>query len=64
MLVLYSIMFVVMRGWIIIDNGVHWYGAYNRPNVAAQATPADQEARATAKILLLYAQYSSKSGMI
>jgi len=63
MLVLYLIMFVVTRGWIIVDNGIHWHKSYNHPIMPTEVTPADEEARATARILLLYAQYLFKSGM-
>ena len=63
MLVLYLIMFVVTRGWIIVDNGIHWHKSYNHPIMPTEVTPADEEARATARILLLYAQYLFKPSM-
>ena len=30
MAILYFTMFVVMRGWFIVDNGVYWYKTYSQ----------------------------------
>jgi hypothetical protein len=53
MLVLYTIMFLVMRGWFIIDNGIHWHESYEHgPVVVAPETADDKEAKAIAKMML------------
>jgi len=54
MLVLYFIMFLVMRGWVIIDYSIHWHTTYDHPNTSNPVTPQDQEIRATARMLLFY----------
>ncbi len=53
MLVLYTIMFFVMHGWFIIDNGIHWHKSYNHgPVIIAPETAGDKEAKAIAKMML------------
>jgi hypothetical protein len=54
MLVLYTIMFFVMSGWFIIDNGIHWHESYEHgPEVViAPETADDKEAKAIAKMML------------
>jgi len=57
MAILYSIMFVVMRGWIIVDNGVwYWYKNYIPRDDAGQLveeTQEEKESKAIANMLLL-----------
>ncbi len=46
-------MFFVMRGWFIIDNGIHWHESYEHgPVVIAPETADDKEAKAIAKMML------------
>ncbi len=53
MLVLYTIMFFVMRGWFIIDNGIHWHTSYEHgPVINTPETADDEEAKAIAKMML------------
>lgn len=55
MAILYTIMFAVMRGWFIIDNGIHWYKDYN-PNdrgVEEVETEEEKEMKAIANLMLL-----------
>lgn len=53
MLVLYTIMFFVMRGWFIIDNGIHWYESYEHgPVVITPETEADKETKTIARMML------------
>jgi hypothetical protein len=53
---LYIVMFVVMRGWLIVDNGVwHWYKP--RDDGAGQPdeeTQEERDSKAIANLLLLY----------
>ena len=53
--VLYTIMFAVMRGWFIIDNGIHWYKNYNPsdPGLEEIETEDEKEMKAIANLLLL-----------
>lgn len=55
MAILYFIMFVVMRGWFIVDNGVHWYKTYRRRYEAVQVveeTQDEKDSKAIANLLL------------
>ncbi|CAA7260692.1 unnamed protein product [Cyclocybe aegerita] len=56
MAILYTLMFVVMRGWFIIDNGIHWHKNYNpvHHGAAAPETEEDKESKAIAKMMLFY----------
>ena len=55
MTVLYTMMFAVMRGWFIIDNGIHWYKNYNPSHGEKEEveTEEEKEMKAIAKMLLL-----------
>ncbi|KAH9484864.1 hypothetical protein JR316_0001766 [Psilocybe cubensis] len=57
MVILYGIMFVVMRGWVILDDeGVHWYRNY-RPqhaNLAVPETEEDKVSKEIANLMLFY----------
>ena len=55
MIVLYTIMFAVMRGWFIIDNGIHWHENYNLSHEGVEETETedDREMKAIANLLLL-----------
>ena len=57
MLILYTIMFVVMRGWLIIENGVwYWYKNYMAGYVAGspvEETQEEKNSKAIANSLLL-----------
>jgi hypothetical protein len=55
MTLLYTIMFAVMRGWFIIDNGIHWYKNYNLNHKGAEEieTEAEKEMKAIANLMLL-----------
>jgi hypothetical protein len=56
MLILYTIMFVVMRGWLIEDvsGGWYWYTHNKTRNGAGQReTQEEKESKAIAKLLLL-----------
>ena len=55
MAILYFIMFVVMRGWFIIDNGVHWYKTYRRRDGIVQPVEEKQDekySKAIANLML------------
>lgn len=56
MAILYTIMFVVIRGWFIIDNGVHWYKNYkpSYPNAPEVETDEEKQTKAIANLMLLY----------
>jgi len=55
MAILYTIMFIVMRGWLIIDNGVwYWYKNYTpRFKIGQPETQAEKDSKSMAKLLLL-----------
>jgi hypothetical protein len=55
MTILYTIMFAVMRGWFIIDNGIHWYKNYNPSHTGQEEieTEEEKEMKAIANLLLL-----------
>jgi hypothetical protein len=55
MTILYSVMFAVMRGWFIIDNGIHWYKNYNPSDIEKEEieTEEGKEMKAIANLLLL-----------
>ncbi|KAF9479020.1 hypothetical protein BDN70DRAFT_895235 [Pholiota conissans] len=54
--ILYTIMFVVMRGWFIIDNGIHWHKNYtpSYPNVVEVETEEETQTKAIANLMLFY----------
>ena len=52
MLILYTIMFAVMRGWFIIDNGIHWYDPSHN-GVGEKETEEEKEMKAIANLMLL-----------
>jgi len=56
MAILYIIMFIVMRGWLIVDNGVwYWYGNYRpRYGVGQPEIQEETDLNSMAKLLLLY----------
>ena len=54
--ILYTIMFAVMRGWFIVDNGFHWYKGYNpsdRTDSEEVETEEEKEMKAIANLMLL-----------
>src|SRR6266446_356608 len=55
MAILYTIMFVVMRGWFVVDNGVwYWYKNYIPRHGAGQPleeTQEEKESKAIANML-------------
>ena len=57
MAILYSIMFFVMRGWFVVDNGVwYWYKNYIPRDYAdepVEKTQEEEESKAIANMLLL-----------
>jgi len=55
MAILYTIMFAVMRGWFIIDNGIHWYNNYNPSDNGLEEveTEEEKEMKAIANLMLL-----------
>jgi hypothetical protein len=57
MIILYGIMFLVMRGFILIDNGIHWRtSSNNRVHIDLDEAESEEEreTRAIANLLLLY----------
>jgi hypothetical protein len=58
MAILYTIMFAVMRGWFIVENGVwYWYKNYLPTYGARQPveeTQVEKDSKAMANLLLLY----------
>jgi len=55
MAILYFTMFVVMRGWFIVDNGVYWYKTYRRMygNVQpVEETQDEKDSKAIANLML------------
>ncbi|KAF5328786.1 hypothetical protein D9619_011660 [Psilocybe cf. subviscida] len=56
MIVLYTIMFLVIRGWFIIDNGIHWHKNYNANGFgdAEPETDEDRQSKAIANLMLFY----------
>jgi len=56
MAILYTIMFLVLRGWFIVDNGIwYWYENYVPRNGApVEETEEERESKAIANMLLLY----------
>jgi hypothetical protein len=61
MILLYGAMFLVLRRWIILDNGIHWYKNYNPRERSAlprlrkgNLTEEDRRTRVIAKYLLYY----------
>ena len=55
MAILYIIMFIVMRGWLIVENGVwYWYKNYERRfGVGQPEIQEEQDTKSMAKVLLL-----------
>ena len=54
MIILYTIMFAVMRGWFIIDDKIHWYENYNlNHRVEEIETEDEKEMKAIANLMLL-----------
>jgi len=56
MAILYITMFIVMRGWLIVDNGVwYWYRNYQpRYGVGQPEIQEEKDSKSMAKLLLLY----------
>ncbi|PPQ78887.1 hypothetical protein CVT24_012274 [Panaeolus cyanescens] len=50
MVVLYGAMFLVMRGWVIIDEGVHWYKNYQESSDNSYEHVESEETRRTKAI--------------
>ena len=57
MAILYITMFIVMRGWLIVDNGVwYWYRNYQpRYGVGQPEIQEEKDSKSMAKLLLLWA---------
>jgi len=55
MIALYTIMFAVMRGWFVVDNGIHWYKNYNPSDKGQEEgeTEEEKEMKAIANLMLL-----------
>ncbi|KAF9050156.1 hypothetical protein BJ165DRAFT_1525431 [Panaeolus papilionaceus] len=54
MILLYGAMFLVVRKWFIIDNGIHWHKSYNAPvKVPERGTEEDRKTK-IANSLLYY----------
>ncbi|KAF8149493.1 hypothetical protein B0H34DRAFT_189084 [Crassisporium funariophilum] len=56
MAILYTIMFLVIRGWFIIDNGIHWHKTYEPVQEGAwePETEEDKETKLIANSMLFY----------
>ena len=55
MAILYFAMFVVMRGWFIVDNGVYWYKTYRQRHGAIkpmEETQVEKDSKAIANLML------------
>ena len=55
MAILYFTMFVVMRGWFIVDKGVHWYKTYNwrqDADKSVEETQDEKDSKAIANLML------------
>jgi len=54
--ILYTIMFAVMRGWFIIDDGIYWHENYNPSDEGVEEieTEDDKKMKAIANLLLFY----------
>ena len=52
---LYTIMFVVMRGWFVIDDGIYWYKNYNLNHKGEEEmeTEDEKEMKVIANLMLL-----------
>lgn len=61
MIILYGIMFLVMRGFILIENGIHWRTSKNRVHLDLDEaeTEDERETRAIANLLLLCVSQTS-----
>ena len=55
MAILYTIMYAVMRGWFIIDNGIHWHENYNssQQGVEEMETEEEKDMKEIANLMLL-----------
>lgn len=51
MVILYGIMFVIMRGWFIIDNGIYWHKNYTAKLRESRMGPIETEEDRTAKAI-------------
>jgi len=58
MIILYTMMFLVMKGWFIIDhdNSIHWHKNYKTNGIddAEPETEEDKQTKAIAKLMLFY----------
>jgi hypothetical protein len=56
MVILYLIMFIVMRGWFIVDNGIYWYKNYRRRHDVkpVEETQDEKDSKAVANLMLYY----------
>jgi len=55
MAILYCIMFVIMRGWFVIDNGIYWYKTYGRKHgivKPVEETQDEKDSKAIANLML------------
>jgi len=55
MTILYFTMFVVMRGWFIVDNGVYWYKTHRRRYSTVkpvEETQDEKHSKAIANLML------------
>ena len=54
MAILYAVMFLVMRGFLVVEGGVQWVGgARVKPDLAAADNEEERAARNMANLLLL-----------
>lgn len=66
MIVLYGIMFLVMRGVFVIDHGIHWRSNRERVKLdklflTEAETAEDQKLKAIANLMLLYVPINYES---
>lgn len=63
MVILYSIMFAVMRGVFVIDHGIHWRSNRDRVKIdlAVAEIGEDKKSKAIANLMLLYVHLRSVS---
>jgi len=55
MAILYTIMYAVLRGWLIVDRGIHWYKNYNPSYSGKEEVETEEEKnmKEVARMLLL-----------
>lgn len=55
MVILYGVMFLIMHGYVIVDDGIHWYKGKQRVamDLSIDEGKVDMESKKVAKKLLL-----------